>query len=230
MQFAPLSEKELEAERQERMKLLAKGRGQFSVVNGTSKTGDDGSEYHLLTCDVWDTEGNQKQIQNVCLHPKALGFVRQFCYATGNGDLYESGNLTLDDCIGKQGDCEIDIEKGKPDGKGGMYLDKNKIKSFIVLNNRPASRPQGNADGISGAAAEQAGKEAYAAFKAKNPIDPVAQVNKWKASVAACFGGRDKSSIRADEWKRFVANGFAAQAPVSPISDDQQFKDDDIPF
>lgn len=51
--------------------------------------------------------------------------------ATGNGDKYDSGKLTLQDVLFKSGRLELDIQKGSSKPDGGTYPDKNVIRDYV---------------------------------------------------------------------------------------------------
>lgn len=93
---------------------------------------------------------------------------------------------------------------------------------------RPASNP---AASIPDNPCETAKREAWDAFKAANAdiaSDKAALAAKWKDAIQACFK-RPATQLGAAQWKDFAAMGFAPAAE-NPISEQQQFKEDDIPF
>jgi hypothetical protein len=52
----------------------------------------------------------------------------------------------------------------------------------------------------------------------------------WKGTVADYFRGRPQLQVTAQEWREFVKNDCVRPVPVSPIGEEEQFKDEDIPF
>jgi hypothetical protein len=43
-------------------------------------------------------------------------------------------------------------------------------------------------------------------------------------------GHRPQLQVTAQEWREFVKNDCVRPVPVSPIGEEEQFKDEDIPF
>lgn len=105
MNFEPKSEQELE----EAM-LLPDGDYPFEVSNAEDKTSKGGNEMIAIQLTVFDEQGRGTFLRDWLVakdEPLCLQKILQFCYATGLGDQYQSGNLTSDSCYGATGRCTV---------------------------------------------------------------------------------------------------------------------------
>ncbi len=231
MNFAPKSPAELDEERKARMKLMDPGPADFVVraAVDTISSSDKTTEQIELTIEVTDAHGNTKTITD-WLTPKMMEKMRNFCYGTGVGSLYESGQLMAEHCDGLSGRCQIAVEKGGPDPKGGRYPDKNKIRDYIPNGNgHAAPAPKSPAAAVPESAAAM--RKAQSAFKAKHPQSPRDElIEGWNQAVKKYFFGKKPELVTAGEWEKFAADGFVKPAVEQPFGDDAQFKEDDIPF
>lgn len=125
MKFAPKTESELEISL-----LLEPGIYPFQVSEAINDTSKNGNEMIKIGLTVWGPEGRIHFVYDYLLEAMAYK-LRHFCCYTGLIQKYESGELSANDCINKEGYVEIAIQKGKPNGNGGNYPDINKVKDYV---------------------------------------------------------------------------------------------------
>jgi hypothetical protein len=123
-------------------------------------------------------------------------------------------------------------------GGNGIEADPAEVKSLdqrfgaILRANPKAKKPQaqpGNGQQITEAEKER--RLAYNKMKEKlgANLSKEAFAEAWKGAASDYFK-KPQEHVGAAEWRQFVADGFAKPQPVSPIGEDVQFKEDDIPF
>lgn len=204
------------------------GPADFIVKTATdtlSKT--DNTEMIELQVEVTDSHGTSKVIKD-WLTPKMMGKIRNFCYGTGVASLYDSGDLSADHCAGLSGRCLIAVEKGGRAPDGSNYPDKNKIRDYIASNGH-ASAPKPSAVQVPDTKAAML--KARSAYKARFPGTPNDElIESWNQRVRKYFLGKNPELVTSVEWTKFAADGFAKPKPEQPFGDEQQFKEDDIPF
>jgi hypothetical protein len=126
MNFKPKSREEIES-----MGLMKAGLYPFQVSTAKDKTSKNGNEMIELNLEVFDNEGRAFHIFDYLLEAipqKLFGF----CSTVGLEPQYHSGILSSNDCIGRTGYVEIDIQKGAPNPTGGNYPDKNSVKKYLT--------------------------------------------------------------------------------------------------
>jgi hypothetical protein len=125
------------------------------------------------------------------------------------------------------------IDKADPESLKKM---SQAFGALLKAGNAPAARPVSNPARKPAAAApgnpcDEAKKAAWDAFKKQAGPDGTAEdlANAWRKAIADYFA-KPANALGAAQWREFLANSFAKPAEVSPVSDEQQFKEDDIPF
>jgi hypothetical protein len=138
LSFPPKPENEL-------LDFLEIGDGQFEVVDATSKLSkSSGNPMIELKLKVWDVKGKSGVIYDYLMlneHNFSLRKIRHFCYSAGLGGFYEAGKLDAPDCIGRQGKCNIGIQKGS-----NGYQDKNVINDYLEASEQVLVKPLIKAD------------------------------------------------------------------------------------
>jgi hypothetical protein len=80
--------------------------------------------------------------------------------------------------------------------------------------------------------AEKERRLAYNTLTGKmNPTSSKEAKNEmWKGTVHDYFKGKPQQQVTASEWRQFVKDDFVQPVPVNPIGEEEQFKEEDIPF
>lgn len=89
--------------------------------------------------------------------------------------------------------------------------------------------PKANGNGTAVNPQAVAKREAWEAFKTANPGTQADQGEGFKRAVHDYFAGKPPESLGADQWRQFQKDGFR-KLVESPIGEEQQFTEDDIPF
>jgi hypothetical protein len=72
---------------------------------------------------------------------------------------------------------------------------------------------------------------AWAAFKAANEAMPEAEIpDVWRAAIKAFLPGKLSKDWSEREWNEFTRCRFERPVVTSPISDEPEFTEDDVPF
>jgi len=104
---------------------------------------------------IWDNAGKERTISTNIF----WGSNNRMSYRTRHmadsfkvTELYESGQMydQLNQCLHKQGYCEIytQPERPKNDGTGGVWEEKNDVRDFLEEVNAPATKPAAAAPGV----------------------------------------------------------------------------------
>jgi hypothetical protein len=129
MHFTPLSDDEIKY-----MGMIEPGIYDFDVVaalDEISKT--SGQEQIKLTLLVFENSGKEHTLFDyLTTHPSMRFKVKHFCEVAGILNQYDAGDLAASDCINKSGKVEIQMQKGKPNPKGGNYPDRPNVKDYVV--------------------------------------------------------------------------------------------------
>lgn len=137
MQFKPKTDEELNP-------LLQPGVYDYEVVKATDEISQSQNEQIKLTLRTWDNQGKEIIVFDYLL--EAMHYkIKHFCYGCGLSNLYETGKLTAQDCIGRVGKFVIKIDKDK----SGQYKDKNAVKDYIAESDL-SSKPSDLDDDIPG--------------------------------------------------------------------------------
>lgn len=132
MKFKPKTNEELDA-----VGLLEPGEYDFEVKDATDKTSKAGNEMIALELDILTRSGRWKAFDYILeAFPRKLN---HFAKAVGLEAKYEQGEITAQDCLRKQGRCEIEIEPA-----AGNYPAKNIVTDYLAKQGQPASNvPEG---------------------------------------------------------------------------------------
>lgn len=125
-------------------------------------------------------------------------------------------------------------------GGGGIKSDAAEVKTLdqrfgaILRANPKAKLPAkapaaGNGQQITEAEKER--RLAYNKLKEKSPTGLTREQfgEVWKGAAADYFK-KPQEQVSAQEWRKFVSDDFVRPVPVSPIGDEVEFKEEDIPF
>jgi hypothetical protein len=138
--FAPKTDTELQdLERVEQeSRLLEEGAGTFEVLTSSFKKSDSGNPMIILDLKVWDKSGKEAFVRDFLLTSSArMEFkIKHFCYGTGLKAAYDEGKLSVQDCAGKTGKCEIMTQKPqRKKGTDEFYPAKSVIRDYFVSEN-----------------------------------------------------------------------------------------------
>lgn len=140
MNFTPKSEKEL-AE----LNLLPEGDYPFQVMRAADeKSKTSGNDMIVLDLMFFAPDGSNRKVMDYLVPSTVYGIkkIHGFAKATGLLGLYDAGKITADDCVDKTGYAKLGISKGKDNGKGGLYPDRNAVKWYITKDGaKPAVQP-----------------------------------------------------------------------------------------
>ena len=111
------------------------GEADFTVKSANVHTSPEGKESIKVVSEAIDKNGTRKLIDTY-LSKNAIFRVREFCYATDMKELFKSGELKPEDCIGKSGKCVTQLQKGtefndKKTNEKRMGYDKIVMKYFV---------------------------------------------------------------------------------------------------
>ena len=233
MRFAPKSEEEIDTRT-----LLPNGEYDATVLEASDEKSksSNNDQIHLLLL-VKSDDGQQNRVHDYLLEAMA-GKLRHFCAATDLMSEYEAGQLTAADCAGQDMRVKLAVEKGK-----GEYADKNVVRDYLARNGHapkpltPAKQPSqtsGSAEGN----AKKAFLVSWNRFVGEFPAEAGRRDEYWSKCFTEFFPGKDRTQLGDTDWDKFrimVAkwdpiNGWPKPQPASPVSSQQQFNDDDIPF
>lgn len=127
MKFAPKSENEIKS-----MLLMQPGQYKYTVASATNAISKSGNEMIKLVLSIWDEMGLEHHIYDYLLEQMPMK-LRHFCESSGLIDRYELGALDAENCVGKSGMLEIEIQQGTQKADGGMYPDKNAVKDYLCV-------------------------------------------------------------------------------------------------
>lgn len=100
-----------------------------SAVDGVSKNGNDMTELEHF---IFNKSGQRRRVKDWLVNSEGVAYkVRHFAASVGMLAQYEKGELPAIDLPGKTGRLTIGIERGKPDGKGGKYPDRNVVQDYV---------------------------------------------------------------------------------------------------
>lgn len=121
MKFQPKTENEIASEN-----LIEPGEYDFEVVAAFDKVSKtSGNDMIELKIKVF--ADREKVISDYLLEKMAYK-LRHFAEATGLLEVYNSGDLIADDCVGKSGRLELGIQRDKT----GAHPDKNTVKDYVT--------------------------------------------------------------------------------------------------
>lgn len=223
-----------------------KGDYDAEIIQATdeiSKT--SGNEQIHLVLRVKNDEGRTRTVHDYLV--AAVEFkLRHFCVFNGLTDEYENGTLSAKDCAGAVVRVKLRIEAGK-----GDYEDKNAVVDYLErkVGQRPTP-PAGQKPGGEGsfpiAARDKAKKDflvVWSHFVGEFPAEAPNRDKFWSKAVKSYFEDQDVNRLSPAEWVKFGnaiktnwdpidgwKNPQLVGANGSPVSEEEQFKDDDIPF
>ena len=127
--FTPLNEDEIK-----KLGLLPDGRYRFKVIGAEDvKSKNTGAEMIKLKLG-FDINGRLIHVfDHLLFEGKMLFKTMHFCYGAGLNKEYDEGHLFSHHCVGKEGECDIVIQKGQPKPDGGFYDDKNAVQDYVKL-------------------------------------------------------------------------------------------------
>ena len=94
-----------------------------------SKSGNEKTNVRIK---VWDIKGKEHTIFDILTdHPQMAYKIRHFAEAFDLIEEYNKGELPGETRIGYHCKIDVGIQKGKDDGKGGFYADKNTVLDYL---------------------------------------------------------------------------------------------------
>ena len=120
MRFQPKTEHEIAM-----ANIWPDGDYDFSCVEANDRISKKGSEMIEVKLRVFSSNGNESVVFDFLLEAMAHK-LRHFCESTGLLSVYDRGDLTASDCIGRNGICRLGSETG------GKYRPKNVVTDYIV--------------------------------------------------------------------------------------------------
>ena len=235
MQFAPKTEDECK-------RVLMTGDAKFTVKTAVDEVSSSGNDTIKLGLEC--VNGNNETAYVFCyLTEKMPHLLRHFAYAAGIGDLYEAGNFTADDCVNREGDLVLAIQKGK-DG----YPDQSKVVDFKVgdavrqsdtykqaktqhasagspgsQGDQPQAGKPGNPYTPIDARLANAKRDSYLAYvtrakKANPAATDAAILEDYRNAAAAYFGSREAAQkATADQISAFHKDNWTGIPQVEPF-------------
>lgn len=248
MRFTPVTEEA--AQQSARGYLLKPGECEFEVKRAEEQVSNQGNPMMKLTLDVWDADGKKATVFDYLLDAiphKA----RHFAYSVGLGHVYESGDdMPAEVCEGKGG--RLIIRNKQQAG----YDPKNEVADYVVSEKAKTTTgyQRAKATDNGNTAPPATGRSlAWKWFCARTAnMDSNSRNDAWRKAISDFFGHSDQSKISDSEWRNIgiviqkswtPENGIPASmrarqtvgagpssAPMSPLGDEQEFTEDDIPF
>lgn len=121
MQFKPMSASDIA-----KQALIAEGTYDFEVVGAEDKISSKGNPMIVAKLKLYLPSGHERLLKDYLMEAMAFK-LRHFCYATGLGDKYESGEFTAGDCVGRAGKVRIVQREAR-----GDFGPQNEVKDYIV--------------------------------------------------------------------------------------------------
>jgi hypothetical protein len=101
----------------------------FSIVKAEEKKSKAGNDMLELTLMVYDKDGTTFTQMDWIVAAMEWK-LRHFAYTIGMSNEYEAGQLDAASLQGRSGKVTLAVEKGRDDGKGGLFPDKNNVKDY----------------------------------------------------------------------------------------------------
>jgi hypothetical protein len=130
MDFTPKTEEEISE-----AGLLPKGEYPFEVIKAEDKKSKNGNAMIELSLCVFQPDGETRKVVDYLLSKVAYK-LRHFCDSVGLLPQYQGGTLQAEDCVGRTGNCKIEI---KP---ADSYPAKNEVKDYITRDAKPLGNTQ----------------------------------------------------------------------------------------
>ena len=128
MQFTVYDEEKLSRFRSP----LSEGPANFEVSSAQEKVSKSGNAMMELKLRVWDINGVEGIIYDYLVDIEQMAYkIKHFWESVEFMSVYESGNFSSDDCIGKAGKCELKWKKSK----NTQYPDRMVIADYIKPSN-----------------------------------------------------------------------------------------------
>jgi len=121
MNFAAKTEKQLKEEL-----LIPAGTYPFEVMTAEDKKSKKGNDMIELTLRIFMPDGRSRQLKDWVMEKMAFKLFH-FCAYTGLSLKYEHGTLTANDCVGRSGYVEIEIQEDK----AKQYPDRNAVGDYV---------------------------------------------------------------------------------------------------
>lgn len=191
-----------------------------SVVDKESKS--SGNPMQVWSIKVEDENGRKLNI-NEYVTASAAYKIKMLASAIGKLEDFENQSFQAEDYIGSSFMVELTVEKTD------QYGDQNRIKKYKPSQAATPVKPVAPKGPSPADLLSQAKRRVMDALKAKHPDASTDQLmTKLNEAVAAMFPGQKIGTLGVMQFDQMVKHNFK---PIeSPISEEQQFKDDDIPF
>jgi hypothetical protein len=126
MKFTPKTEQQIAEDA-----LAPDGVYPFRVMHAEDKTSSAGNP--MIEIDLLVFVASSKRELKDYLMEKMAFKLRHFCANVGLLEAYNSGTLSADNCIDKEGYVRLghDAAKPKTDGSGDMWPPKNTVKDYV---------------------------------------------------------------------------------------------------
>lgn len=106
---------------------LPEGQYKFKVMEAVEKISGNGNQYISLTLKIYTDNGKERKVWDKLVnHPKSLFKIKHFCESTRLDQLYNTGSVSADDCLDREGECWLTIDKDD--------VNRNAIKYYIASN------------------------------------------------------------------------------------------------
>lgn len=116
----------------EDFELLPLGIYNCEIVDAVESVSKSNNEMIIVTLEALDEGGGSHKVK-VYLLTMLKKRVKDFCECFGLKKQYENKIISSSDCVGKRGNCEIDIEQPRQKDGGGFWPQKNIVTEFISV-------------------------------------------------------------------------------------------------
>lgn len=120
MKFNPLSKQEIQE-----LGVIPPGEYDYQVIEAENAVSKSGNEMIKLKLRIWMPNGSERVLMDYLMEAMAFK-LSNFCEYNGIYDLYQSGELTADDCLGKSG--KLFIRNDKSD----QYGLQHKVANYLA--------------------------------------------------------------------------------------------------
>ena len=123
MRFKPKSEQEASA-----MPLIPHGVYPYKVISAKDKQSKKGNPMIEIKLAIYHPDGRGQFLTDYLMESVAYK-LRHFCHTTGFGARYDAGEVTAQECEGREGYLRIVVEDGK-----GEYGPQNRVKDYLAVD------------------------------------------------------------------------------------------------
>jgi hypothetical protein len=120
MKFTPKTEDQLREE-----SLMPAGTYDFEVVEASNEKSKKGNDMIKVKLQLWDRNGDTRFLYDYLMEAMMFKLLH-FCEATGLSQMFQAGNLSAENCLGRTGKVKIKVGEAQ-----NGYAPKNEVKDYV---------------------------------------------------------------------------------------------------